>query len=409
MIAFMRPHVSKVEGLATFFTYLLVAFLPFSNAVVETSATVVIVLWIVLLCLEKRFPAVHPLYVPLVVFLLFCGSSILWTTNIKLTAGAFFYKWLEYILLFFAVADLANRKRIRVINAVWIFIASGSVVACDGLAQYVNHRELFRDYALYANRITAAFTNPNDLGGYIATVMILVLGLGIFLKGRVFQRVLLLCGIAPLSLVCLIMTGSRGAWLGAFFGVVTLIVLTRRKIALVAAALIMASAFLMPYLVSARQGGVFHAKDISVEDRQLIWKSSLRMLKEKPILGHGLGTFMENYPRYRLYGYEIVYAHNCFLQIAAETGLASLIIFLWALMRFFVLFWRRLRREAPDIYYRAAALGLAGAFQVSIVQSLVDTNLYALRMAVLFWLVLALGTGALISPFLPREDERTKT
>jgi len=401
--------LSKLESLQMFFLYLLVAFLPVSNAIVELSATVIILVWIVTSLQRKTMPRSNPLFLPLGIFLLVCAASLLWTTDIKITLSALFYKWCEYILLFFAVADLLQKKRIRLINLVWVFIAAASLIAFDGITQYFNHRDLIRDYALYANRITASFTNPNDLAGYIATALVLAVTLAIFIKRTLFERIFLLCGITPLFLVCMVMTGSRGAWIGAVLGVATVVVVTRKKIAFVLIALVLLSALVMPYVVSARHHGVFSSNDISVQARKLMWESSFNMFKAKPFLGHGLGTFMENYPNYRLRGYEIVYAHNCYLQIATETGIFSLLLFLWALYAFYARAWIVLRKAGKDLYYKAMVLAAIASFQVSAFQSFVDTNLYALRMAVLFWLMLAMATGGLMSRSLHTADDETTT
>jgi O-antigen polymerase len=53
--------------------------------------------------------------------------------------------------------------------------------------------------------------------------------------------------------------------------------------------------------------------------------SALNMIRERPWLGWGLGTFQDAYPRFALFDVERVvnFAHNDWLQWAAEGGMAA--------------------------------------------------------------------------------------
>ncbi len=72
-----------------------------------------------------------------------------------------------------------------------------------------------------------------------------------------------------------------------------------------------------------------------------IWISSFHMIMAQPIFGFGPGTFADVYPFFRPEGYWDVFnpfAHNEFLQAAAECGIPALILILlllWVLLRDF--------------------------------------------------------------------------
>jgi putative inorganic carbon (HCO3(-)) transporter len=138
-----------------------------------------------------------------------------------------------------------------------------------------------------------------------------------------------------------------------------------------------------------------------------MWQGGWDMFLARPILGHGLGTFMHNFINYRPQGYEeIVYAHNCFLQMAAEIGVIGLATFLWMIIVLFDTSIRSLRKiedksrpftiqtvdfaKGRDKFYRAILLGLLGGLLAYLAHSAVDTNLYSLPLAVLFWFILGL-------------------
>ena len=72
-----------------------------------------------------------------------------------------------------------------------------------------------------------------------------------------------------------------------------------------------------------------------------VWISSLHMIQAQPLFGFGPATFADVYPSFRPLAFWNTYnpfAHNEFLQVAAECGLPALLLvalLLWALLRAF--------------------------------------------------------------------------
>ena len=117
------------------------------------------------------------------------------------------------------------------------------------------------------------------------------------------------------------------------------------------------------------------------------------MIKENPFLGKGLGTFMDYYKKHKIPGDEtIYYAHNCYLQIWAETGIFGLLSFL-----LFVgsVLCRRIKAIKVNSlpWQSSVLLGLISAVFGFLVHSFFDTNLYSLQLAVLFWFMLGLAVS----------------
>jgi len=85
------------------------------------------------------------------------------------------------------------------------------------------------------------------------------------------------------------------------------------------------------------------------------------------------------------------YAHNCYLQVAAETGFVGLAAFL-ALLG--MLFWHLIRRAMRSEAQLAILLpGFIGGLLAFVVQAGVDTNFYSLRQAALFWVLAGVAVG----------------
>ena len=88
----------------------------------------------------------------------------------------------------------------------------------------------------------------------------------------------------------------------------------------------------------------------------------------------------------------IPYAHNCYLQIAAETGIVGLLSFLWLIGVFFIHSIRSLMK-IKDRFHHAVLSGISAGIIVTLVHSAVDTNLYSLQLSVLFWIMLGINAG----------------
>lgn len=77
------------------------------------------------------------------------------------------------------------------------------------------------------------------------------------------------------------------------------------------------------------------AHDASTSARVLLWKSTVQIARDHPITGTGWGTFAAEYPAYRdpsEYSTGGLYAHNDYLQLAAEGGGAALLLLLGILV-----------------------------------------------------------------------------
>lgn len=125
--------------------------------------------------------------------------------------------------------------------------------------------------------------------------------------------------------------------------------------------------------------------------RAFLWRDTMKMIKDNPILGVGFGAFPTAFPRYTDSDgtYPVLQAHNDVLQIFADGGLIGGvlgIIFVVLAARSFA---RGLR--AGDPWRRAMALGMGTAMVSLLVHSLFDWNLQVMATALLF-----LSYGAII-------------
>lgn len=217
---------------------------------------------------------------------------------------------------------------------------------------------------------------PAALGGALVLALAAA-GLLAAAPQRASARLLVLGG-AALAVLGLVVTGSVGAAAGAFAGALV-VVLPRvrgwgkgRVAALVAGA-----ALLVAALAAMRAGGDLGLTraDNPLRLRAGNWRGAALLFAERPVTGWGLGAFGAAYPHVRRAGdVETIYAHDSWLQLAAEGGLPALAVL--GAAAFGLL---RLARRGPED--EAARWALAGAVAF-VAHNLFDFTFYLPGVAV---------------------------
>lgn len=220
------------------------------------------------------------------------------------------------------------------------------------------------NYALYlrliSDRIFSTFVYPNSLAGYLCIVVPFVFelfrrdkqsALRIYLWCAGLSSALLAiwfyvqtqtgfivpavgCAVLfPVAIIaCIFLTVSQG-------GILTLCIMTVVYVALIyarkykkagkfliAAGLVVLAGALVLFTVNK---SYFSRKTASLSARVDYWNASVKMIKEHPVSGFGPGTFGSVYPKYKsASSEETQFAHNNYLQVMAETGVAGGICFL---------------------------------------------------------------------------------
>ena len=264
------------------------------------------------------------------------------------------------------------------------------------------------------------FINRHHFAAYME--LTLALPLGLLVSGAVaFERRLLYLFAVVIMSVALILTNSRGGILSLAAEVLFLVAiagLVRRKkdkdqgeaeespasSSRVRAALLRVSlgfALIVMLLVGAvflggeeslaRLLGTVNSND-PTSGRAQFWQGTWELIKHHPWLGAGLGAFSLAYTRYDVLNGagRLEQAHNDYLQILADAGLAGGVlglVFLFALFRYGVA-----RLNSQDTFRRGVAAGaLAGCF-AALVHSFFDFSLHMTSNALLFLVLAAFAT-----------------
>lgn len=387
---------------------------PFvSNALLGVLLMACAALWL-LLTLSDDVEAGSQMTPIHLLVLLYWGIATVATALSPVRTAAFegWTKLTLYLILFALMARLLRSPRIRslVILAYLLVALLVSVVGlrqwffgATALATWVDNRSTLAG----TTRVYSFLGNPNLLAGYLLPAVVFS-AVAFFAWKRWLPKALALL-MSGVNAACLILTFSRGGWIGfVVSGFVLLMLLIywfsiylprfwriwALPIALgvSVAAVVLAIAAVDP--LRDRVMSIFAGRNDSSNNFRInVWMAVLDMIRDRPILGIGPGNdaFNKVYPRYQETGYTALSAYSIPLEIAVETGLIGLGCFLWMLLVTFNQGWIRLqalrRRVDREAFWLIAAI--ATMFGM-LSHGVVDTVWYRPQVSTLWWLVIAM-------------------
>jgi O-antigen ligase len=144
-------------------------------------------------------------------------------------------------------------------------------------------------------------------------------------------------------------------------------------------------------------GGLF-TNDALTAPRTGIWLDALRLAADFPLFGAGYGAFAEIYPRYQTahLGGLVTHAHNDWLQLLAEGGLAGSLAVL-GLVGYYLAAASRLLRRRRDPEAIVLGLGALAGVLAFALHAGTDFNTHIPANALWFTVLAALGLKALSS------------
>lgn len=278
-----------------------------------------------------------------------------------------------------------------------LMVLAAAAVSFYGLLQYIfrwgYQSAAWVDSDMFSSisfRVASTLENPNMLGQYL--ILAIPLGGAKLLTAKGWgRRALWFCCCAVMCL-CMILTFSRGAWLGLLFAGAAFFILLEPRLMLLIPFALAGLYFVLPQSVIARFTSIGNLTDASTSYRVFIWMGVLAMLKDYWLSGIGPGTdaFNAVYPAYSYSSITAPHSHNLFLQIVCDAGICALAVFLILLFVYFRMMCAALSKEkdwtgrVEQIAFTAGVLGF-------LVQAMTDYSFYNYRVMFLFWAYLALG------------------
>ncbi|MDD5422921.1 MAG: O-antigen ligase family protein [Candidatus Omnitrophica bacterium] len=376
---------------------------PFSKSISEIAIALAIAVWAVKKVCNKDL-RIHKdaLIIPFLIFVVTIIPSFFNSAYPAISVKAFFTKVLKYVFLYFVMVESVDSLS-KLKDILIMAVASIVVIMADGFIQFNLGIDLLHGYPSFKGYMpimnvdvasnyfkgfpTASFPYPNDLAAWILLAIFPVVCVAIFgLKKTKARYAAWLISIG--LFVLFFLTKARGAWIGLGLSTVYIAV-SKNKIWLIAILVLMLA---VPFLFRMEMAQHIFSR-VSVDDRIGMWKTGWQIFTEHPVTGNGLNTFFRNFQKYRNdadKGMKGSYAHNCYLQMAADTGIIGLGGFLFLIAAYFLSVIKSLRKIRDDLY-QSVLWGLSIGIFAFLVHSFFDTNLYSLNLATLFWFAIGLS------------------
>lgn len=344
---------------------------------------------------ESFFPRLS-INLPLAIFFLLTCVSILHSVSIKDTLRGGILRLLEYILVLYAVYYSVQDK--KHLSRIILSFCAGIILTCaNEFWQVYSGKDFIRGTDVILNigllRATSSFGDANTLGIYLSALVPAVLG-GAFFYHKGLKRVSLVI-VSILGVLGIALTYSRPTLL-AIYVVLWFFAIARKnkKLIIFLAVFTVLAPLMLPLSVKkwAKEVDYNPLRFMCNDDRVTIYKRSIEMIKDHPVIGFGANTYMKDYkgykytvPAYRgVETIDYIYAHNNFLHMAVEVGLAGLAVFLWFIFAVF--------KEAKstfsclkDDYLKVICLSLTACVIAFLVNGLTESSLYYARVALIFW------------------------
>ncbi|HUE83875.1 MAG TPA: O-antigen ligase family protein [Pyrinomonadaceae bacterium] len=240
---------------------------------------------------------------------------------------------LKAIVIFIVLVNV-TRTELRLKLLIWLAFAVSIYLSAYAVSDYMNG--VFREGSEYNNNqriggaIRGLFGNSNDLALHLVTMVPLAVGFAFASKGVV--RKVLYIGLGVLFVAAVVVTFSRGGFIGLFIAALVLVrKLGRQNKLLSTSALVVAMLALLslaPASYSSRLSTIFSsASDAtgSSSQRTEILKRSIWVTLRYPLYGVGVGNF-----HYKSV-HELV-THNAYTQVSSEMGIPALVVYVMLML-----------------------------------------------------------------------------
>lgn len=363
-------------------------------------------------------PKAFPLKRQLVFFVLWAFVSVFFSIDFSMSLKGFIYNLLQGVLICLICVDVIKTQK-RLIAVLSVMMFNLIIISTNGLYQLNNGVGFIRHFQSLEGRVASTFSHPNDFAGYLILFIPVLIGFSIFFKYDIKQPHLEDAGIRFVknayfriiatiilitALACLGYTFSRSAWGALIVLLFNLLLLSRKNMLYLVVIGAVFFIIFYPKLQAVRDVSFVSdsvqsdlSKDKTLQDkllrfrgmgRKTFWNEAVNVIKHHPLTGSGLKTYRKAGEIYnpKWTGY---HAHNCYLQLWAETGLIGLISFIWLLLGTVKYTLNNLKEYSQSGYFFLVSAFFAG-FIAFLFQSAFDTNLYTTKLYTLFWLILGL-------------------
>lgn len=334
------------------FIVFLYALLMILDQIPPLALGVLVGLWFLYWLLSGRLTYLTPFDLPILGLLCLLPLSLSISVDLGMSLAKV-YGLLLGFALFYVIVCFFNQQR-RLLIAIFGLIILANSIALIGLLilgwpnemfSFITNlaETLFRSQESILGLGSISETNPNTIGGVLAFFSPLLAGL-LWDRGG-FKRMFLSLSTHPqrintfykltllisllLNLAILILTQSRGGWLGAVCGLLALAVWKDRRFLWTLP--ILFAGFLITFHIFAR--GNLEVLIINLDNRIISWRAAIYLIQDYPFSGGGIGTFgrlssaFYTFTSLSSQGTTYFHAHNNLLAAGVDLGIPGMVFY----------------------------------------------------------------------------------
>jgi O-antigen ligase len=389
---------------------------PWAWGALDVLLFVAFLLWLSGIIARREFIFVwSPLYIPAALFLLLGLGQLAFHVTLDWTSTRDAVLKLFFILLVFFLANQLlvdspprTLHRLGAIVCGYAFLLSMFAL----LQLFSSQNKIYWSISSLRTMPMGSYVNRNHYDGLMEMLVPVAASYVALRRARLAVR-LCLGFMVLIPVVSVLISGSRAGVITicceAFFGGALIWQhvpkASRRFLFEAVAALSLVTVVFVLWLISAdasrrliQAAHIEHkASELSVGSRITVSLDSVRMLKDHPWLGVGLGSFEVAFTKYQSFASDLLWdhAHNDYAEALAETGVAGGVLVIVALIMFFRLALGKLRSKLASRtawIQLGAAVGCVGL----LLHSLVDFNLHIPANAGWFVVLTSIACGPIL-------------
>jgi O-antigen ligase len=272
----------------------------------------------------------------------------------------------------------------------------------------------------YRGYLTATFVNHNTAATFLGAGMILwsclafssaqlikISAIRILMLSRSNEEIalkfVLRSAAATICLLALLLTGSRGGLVCSVSGLLVALLLMVRGKWRPSTPQLFFFALIALAVAAALIGGSerIASQGLADDNRLSVYSMSFEAIRQRPLLGTGLGTFGDMFPSFRtgaIWSWGVWdYAHSTLLEIAFEMGIpvaAATVVSALAAAAILV----RAAVRTPERVSRRMLAGIAGVVTLVYLHSMFDFSVQIPGFLIVFGILLGCGLARAVAP-----------
>ncbi|MBN2411882.1 O-antigen ligase family protein [candidate division KSB1 bacterium] len=361
------------------FLYIFAAAVPFYIFIPELSIGILLLTWLARILITKRlrFRKIG-LEWAFLAFVLAEFISLPFSTNL-MQSFIYLKRLLLFPIVYFLATGIDEESDLK--KMVYIFIIASGVYSFTGIISYIINP------AVRVSHIHNAMT----AGGI--TMLSALAGFAVGFKTINKRWKVLFLFIAILNSVCLILTATRGSWVGFFIGLMVIFFYVNKKLLLFIPVFLLVFYLLLPANFKYRVENIFNPKYESNALRLHWWKVGVKIFTDHPLVGIGDVGAGDVYRKYKDPDEKVIgHFHNNFVHIAVTLGSVGFLAFLFMTISIFVQLIRQLKKLKSG--WCLAALAMFAAFHVN---GLFEWNFGDQEIITIIWFTIGLAMFQKIS------------